>query len=172
MRLVAAYPAWSDIVRARTAEVQAIIADVTFAQDKAAHLCAALRIVADSRPDFDLGFLGSHSVGTALAWLERLPGVGRKVSASTLNFSTLGMPAFVIDTHILRILDRFGFVRPNADTRCAYDATMATLHDWSADDLAELHILMKRLGQSVCRAHHADCRQCPISKRCPAGWQV
>lgn len=167
-RLVEAYPEWSGIAQAPTADVEGIIGDVTFPDVKARHLGDALAAIAVYRPDFDLTFLGSLGVVQALAWLERLPGVGRKVSASTLNFSTLYMPAFVVDTHILRILRRFGFVRGTADTRTAYDLTMAALPDWSADDLAELHVLIKRLGQTICCADRANCRSCPISRRCQA----
>lgn len=168
LRLVAAYPDWSGLALAPRAEVEAVIRDVTFPDVKAHHLRAALADIASSRPDFDLTFLGSLGVVGALDWLERLPGVGRKVSASTLNFSTLRMPAFVVDTHILRILRRFGFVRGKADTRTAYDWTMAAVPGWSAADLAELHVLMKRLGQTICHADRAECRNCPIRQRCRA----
>lgn len=168
-RLVDAYPGWSDIARAAAADLEAVIGDVTFPDVKAHRLGEALRAIAATRPDFDLAFLGGKSVADALAWLERLPGVGRKVSASTLNFSTLRMPAFVVDTHILRILRRFGFVRRLADTRSAYNATMAMSGGSSAADLAERHILMKRLGQTVCRADRACCPDCPIRQRCRAG---
>lgn len=167
-RLIAAYPDWSGVVAATTAEIEAVIADVTFPDVKARYLRDALRAIAACRADFDLAFLGAQTVTKALAWLERLPGVGRKVSASTLNFSTLRMPAFVVDAHILRILRRFGLVRSKADTQTAYDVTMAMLPDWTAADLAELHVLMKRLGQIICRADYACCADCPLSRRCRA----
>lgn len=167
-RLVGAYPDWCLMACAPTAEIEAVIGDVTFPDVKARHLGEALRAIAADRPDFNLTFLGARGVAGSLEWLERLPGVGRKVSASTLNFSTLRMPAFVVDTHILRILRRFGFVRGKADTRTAYDATMAMAQGWSAADLAELHVLMKRLGQDICRADRARCGACPIGRRCPA----
>lgn len=165
-RLVEAYPQWSAIAGAMPAAVETVIGDVTFASVKARHLREALRMVEASRPDFNLAFLGQGSVSEALAWLERLPGVGRKVSASTLNFSTLRMPAFVVDTHVLRILRRFGFIGARSDTRAAYDRMTGILNGWSAADLAELHILMKRLGQDICRADRACCRECPIGRRC------
>lgn len=167
-RLVETYSRWCDLAAASPNEVEAVISDVTFPDVKARHLGEALRSIAVRQPDFDLTFLAGLSVGEALAWLERLPGVGRKVSASTLNFSTLQRPAFVVDTHILRILRRFGFVRRKADTRTAFDAVMEMADAWSAADLAELHILMKRLGQTICRADRACCRACPIRERCAA----
>lgn len=167
-RLVDAYPDWSDVVLAPAPRIEAIIRDVTFPERKARQLGGALAAIAASRPDFDLMFLGPLGVPAALRWLENLPGVGRKVAASTLNFSTLRMPAFVVDTHVLRILGEFGFVRSSADTRTAYDRTMEMLPGWSAADLADLHVLMKKLGQDICVAGSLDCPRCPIVKRCEA----
>ena len=167
-RLIGKYPDWADIARASVMDIEAVIGDVTFPDVKARYIRDALRAIEACHPDFDISFLSTLSVPAALEWLERLPGVGRKVSASTLNFSTLRMPAFVIDTHVLRILRRFGFVRGRADTRTAYDGVMAMANDWSAADLAEFHIMMKRLGQEICRADCACCRECPISQRCRA----
>lgn len=167
-RLVEAYPEWPALAEAPAGDVQALIGDVTFSDVKARYLGDALRAIGASHPDFDLEFLGRLSVAEALAWLERLPGVGRKVSASTLNFSTLSMPAFVVDTHVLRVLGRHGFVRSKADTRTAYDAAMAAMPRWRAAELAELHILMKRLGQTICRHGRARCTDCPIRRRCKA----
>ena len=167
-RLVEAYPEWPALAAASTGDVVELIGDVTFPDVKARHLGDALRAIGADHPDFDLEFLGRLGVAEALAWLERLPGVGRKVSASTLNFSTLNMPAFVVDTHVLRVLSRYGFVRSKADTRTAYDAAMAVSPRWSAVELAELHILMKRLGQTICRHDNARCADCPIHRRCKA----
>lgn len=168
LRLAGTYRQWSAIPRAALADIEAVIGDVTYPEVKARHLREALRIVEAGHPDFDLQFLGPLGVERALVWLERLPGVGRKVAASTLNFSALHMPAFVVDTHVLRILRRFGLVGSSTDTQAAYEAAMAVLYEWGADELAELHVLMKRLGQTLCRAREADCRNCPIGQRCRA----
>lgn len=165
-RLEARYPDWRLLADAPLDELGTIIADVTFPEDKARHVRQALRLIAARHPDFDLTFLKGMGVPQALAWLERLPGVGRKVAASTLNFSTLEMPSFVIDTHILRLLRRFGFVRNTADIPAAYDVIMGFLSGWSAVELSELHMLLKRLGQTVCRAHQTHCGHCPIGERC------
>jgi endonuclease III len=169
-RLIEAYRTWSDLAEAPAEDIEAAIGEVTFADIKARDLRIALRTVASTHPDFDLTFLGGLGVPAALAWLERLRGVGRKVAASTLNFSTLRMPAFVVDTHVLRILHRFGFVRRTADIRAAYETIMAMRCDWNAAELAELHVLLKRLGQIICRADHACCDECPIRQRCKSAF--
>lgn len=79
-RLVETYPGWADVANAAIAEVEAVIGDVTFPDVKARYLHDALQAIAARQPDFDLAFLHRLGVGQALAWLERLPGVGRKVS--------------------------------------------------------------------------------------------
>ncbi|WP_454853276.1 endonuclease III domain-containing protein [Rhizobium binxianense] len=167
-RLVDAYPCLSDLAAAAVEEIETLIADVTHARDKAVHLKGTLRIIAACHPDFDLGFLGRWPVDDALAWLERLPGVGPKVSASTLNFSTLRMPAFVVDTHVLRILQHFGIISEKTGIEAARDTVMAAAERWDATDLAEFHVLLKRLGQTVCQAGQPLCRTCPLRTRCRA----
>ncbi len=167
-RLTQVYPRWSDLAAATVDTVQSLIDDVTFPDVKARHLGETLRAIKASHPDFDLSFLGRWPVPDSLAWLERLPGVGRKVSASTLNFSTLRMPAFVVDTHVLRVLRRFGLIGAKAGTKAAYDAVMETTGGWTAADLAEFHIIVKRLGQTLCLTDQARCQQCPLRRRCKA----
>jgi endonuclease-3 len=157
---------WSEIAAAPTRRIETLIADVEFAEVKARHLRQALMQVETERPDFDLSFLGRLTEAEALSWLERLPGVGRKVAASVLNFSTLRRRAFVIDTHVLRILRRLGLVGRRATTMAAYDCVMGGLAGWSATDLTELHVQMKRLGQRVCRPQRPLCGACPLARSC------
>lgn len=165
-RLETRYPTWLALAHAPVGDIQEIIKDVSFPEDKARYLQQTLQVIAASYPDFDLTFLARMSVPKALDWLECLPGVGRKVAASTLNFSTLKMPSFVIDTHILRLLRRFGFVTHKAPILKAYDVVMGQVSEWNASELSELHMLLKRLGQTICRANDTYCHHCPIRERC------
>lgn len=165
-RLRSRFPHWAGLIAAEPREIEAAIAAVTFPDVKARQLRDALRRIAALRAGLDLDFLGRWSVDDALAWLERLPGVGPKVAAAVLNFSTLDRPAFVVDTHVLRVLCRLGFVPDNAEARHARAAVMTAAVDWSAPALAELHALLKRLGQLACHAHGPDCRACPLRHGC------
>ncbi len=152
---------------ADAAAIALTIAGVTHADAKAAFLVEALALIAAERPDYDLAFLGDLPLAEALAWLERLPGVARKVSASTLNASTLGRPVFIVDTHVLRGLARLGFVRPQADIRAASAAVTAAMPDWTGDEFLAFHILMKSLGQTICRWDVPECERCPLAGECP-----
>ncbi|THD81668.1 MAG: endonuclease [Phenylobacterium sp.] len=167
-RLMADGANWDVLAQAPARDLEARIFDVEFADRKAAHLTATLAILSRIRPSFDLDFLSAQPMDAALAWLERLPGVGRKVAASVLNFSTLQRPALVIDTHLKRVLSRLGFVSGTADTTRMYETMMQAADGWSATELTELHVWLKRLGQTHCRPHGSDCCACPLHSRCPA----
>lgn len=165
--LVARWPDWRALADAPAREIAATVAAVTFPEDKAAYVRAALRRVGRERPDFDLSFLGALPLADALAWLERLPGVGRKVAATTLNASTLGRPVAIVDTHDLRVLGRLGFVRPGADARAASEAITAAMPGWSGEAFLTFHLLLKRLGQAICRWDEPECWRCPLQGDCP-----
>lgn len=151
---------------APVAEIEAALEGVQFADKKARELKDALLHVRARAGTADLEFLTDLDVGTALVWLEQIRGVGRKISAATLNFSALKKRSFVVDTHIIRIMRRFGFVKPNAETEDVYDAVMEAAGDMSADDLYEFHWHLKRLGQNTCKAFQTSCNACPLSENC------
>jgi endonuclease-3 len=166
-RLRAHFGSAGGIAAAEPSGVEAVITDVTFARAKAEWLVAALRQIREERPDFRLDFLGALPLDAALAWLERLPGVGRKVAASVLNASTTARPVLIVDSHVLRVLQRLGFVPAGADPRMASEAVMAAMPAWPADDFLMLHHGMKRLGQRFCHVAMPDCAACPLAAECP-----
>ncbi|MBS0276700.1 MAG: endonuclease [Proteobacteria bacterium] len=166
MRLLSRYRSPEALADAPVAEIEAALAGVQFADKKARELKAALLHIRARAGTVDLDFLAGLDVDTALLWLEQIRGVGRKIAAATLNFSVLRKRAFVVDTHIIRIMRRFGFVKPNAETEDVYDAVMAAARDMSADDLSEFHWHLKRLGQHTCKALKADCPICPLAETC------
>jgi endonuclease-3 len=170
-RLVARYGGPAALARASAAEVARTIGDVTFAEAKAAQLVKALRRIAAADRSFALVHLAELPLGDALASLERLPGVARKVSASTLNASTLRRPVMIVDTHVLRVLQRLGFVPATADYRAGSEAVTAAMPAWTADDFLGFHIALKHLGQIVCRWDVPDCAACPLALDCPVGWK-
>jgi endonuclease-3 len=165
-RLKQRWPHPAMLAAARPVEVEQVISEVTFAEDKAKNLVAALQWIGRERPDYDLAFLGSWPVHQALAWLERLPGVGPKVAAATLNASTLRMRIFIVDSHVHRVLVRFGFVGRNATAEDGRNAVTAAAGPLDAEDLLELFAQMKRLGQTFCRPMIPNCPACPLAARC------
>jgi len=154
------------LAAAPTPDVAEAIAAVTFAQDKAAQLIGTLRMIGRECPDYDLDFLGGWPEPEALSWLERHPGVGRKVAAATLNASTLRRRVFIVDSHVHRVLQRIGFIGGKATPKAASERVTATAAGLTADDLLELFAQLKRLGQTRCRFEAPDCSACPLSGCC------
>ena len=165
-RLLSRYSGPEALADAPVAEIEAALEGVQFADKKARELKDALLHIRARAGSVDLEFLAELDVDTALVWLEQIRGVGRKIAAATLNFSALKKRAFVVDTHIIRVMRRFGFVKPNAETEDVYAAVMEAAGDMSADDLYEFHWHLKRLGQNLCKAFQANCTACPLSESC------
>lgn len=169
-RLLDRFGGWTRLRDAEPEAVQPLIAEVTYAEKKAVWLPQILQEITARRGTLDLDFLGTVTVDDALAWLEKLPGVGRKISASALNFSTLRMRALILSTHHLRVVRRLGLVPRTAGTAEVYKRLMQEAPDgWSADDLAIHHRLVKRLGQTACRHAEPDCPACPLLDICATG---
>jgi endonuclease III len=165
-RLKRHYQTWDAVADAPVADIKAVIRDVTFPEKKAPDLKQALRMIRARHGHANLDFLFDLEIEQALFQLEQIHGVGRKIAAATLNFSSFHGRAFVVDTHALRVLRRFGFVRANAATQDAYDAVMAAADDFDADGLRELHWHLKSLGQQTCAHAQAQCASCPLSDIC------
>jgi endonuclease-3 len=167
LRLRAAFKNWDDLADAPVAAVARIIEDVTFPADKARYLTTALRMIRDKVGWLSLSHLKGLTVDQARWELQALPGVGVKVAACVLNFSDLAMRALVVDSHVDRVAKRIGLVGAG-DTTHTYHTLMGQAPDaWTADDLFELHWLMKRgLGQMLCPHEGPKCGACPLKATC------
>lgn len=165
-RLKAQYRTTTELALASPDAVLRLIEDVTFADRKAAQLIEALRLIRQRRGDLRLSFLRELPIDDALSWLEDLPGVGRKVAASVLNASTLERPVLIVDTHVMRVLARLGFVDRDSPPRVASEAVTATMRDWTAQHFLHFHVQLKRLGQLHCHPTDPDCGRCPLAADC------
>jgi endonuclease-3 len=162
-------PSWNVLLRAAPRQIERVIASVNHADRKAAELPQALRMIRARTGALDLEFLADWDVEAALQWLDGLYGVGAKIAATVLNFSTLRKAVLPVDTHLLRVGQRLGLLRPSADYAEGHDGYARLLPaDWDADTVYELHWLIKLLGQHICRPTAPDCGHCPLRELCPA----
>ncbi|MGJ8561395.1 MAG: hypothetical protein ACSHX3_14270 [Litorimonas sp.] len=83
------FQSWEAVRDGNRDKVERVIAATTFADNKTTYLLSALSLITDASGQVSLDRLTTMSTPDAMRWLETLPGVGRKVSASTLNASTL-----------------------------------------------------------------------------------
>ncbi|WP_374407761.1 endonuclease III [Pelagerythrobacter sp.] len=169
-RLLADFGSWEAVAVVPVAALEARLARQTFPDVAAARLKDCLVAIIERRGAVDLEHLAAMETDAALAWLETLPGVARKVAAGVVNTSTLRRRALVIDGHHRRVVQRMALVPSHADTTRAYDALMPVLPtDWSAADIDEHHLLVKRLGQVLCRPRQPQCPACPVRGDCRTG---
>ena len=168
--LIAEYGSWEAVAAAPVAELEARLHRQTFPTVAAQRLKDCLNAIIAARGAVDLRHLADMETAEAMAWLEQLPGVARKNSAGVMNASTFERKAMVIDGHHRRIMQRMGIVPAKADTAKTYDALMPILpEEWSAADMDEHHLLLKKLGQTFCRPRRAECTACPVQKICETG---
>ncbi len=169
-RLLGKYGSWEAVAKADLGELTAMLSTQTFPGIAAQRLKACLTAIADERGAVDLRHLSNMTTAEAMTWLETLPGVARKISAGTVNASSLARKAVVIDGHHRRIAQRMGLVPAKADTTRTHEALTPIIPDeWSAADLDEHHLLVKKLGQTLCRPSAPDCPGCPVNDLCETG---
>ena len=166
-RLKFRYPEWNDLADAPADEARELLQPVTHADEKADWLSSCLKTIRRKADGLDLDFLADWPVEEAHAWLKTLDGVGPKVAAATLNFSRLNRRIMVVDTHVHRVVRRYGLVPLRSSPEAAGCILMDLAPDsWRAEDFYELHWLLKRLGQMRCTHGWTRCGACPVSASC------
>lgn len=166
-------PSWEVLPDINPAAIVPIIPEVTDPSVKAFRLVMAARTVRDKSGVFNLDFLGGWPVEDAMSWLQLIRGIKAKTAAAILNFSSLRKRVLVVDRHVLRVSKRLGLVPDTAGFQRGFRILMRIVPDnWDADDLYELHWLVKRHGQERCRHERADCRGCPLADVCVHGAAV
>ncbi|MBV7258830.1 endonuclease III domain-containing protein [Erythrobacter crassostreae] len=165
--LLAEFGSWEAVAEVSLEELEARLKRQTFPSVAAKRLKDCLTFIIQERGSVDLRHLSNLETAEAMAWLETLPGVARKNSAGVMNASNFNRKAMVIDGHHRRIMQRMGIVTAKADNAKTYNALMPIVPvEWTAEDMDEHHLLLKKLGQTHCRPRKADCEDCPVRSDC------
>ena len=161
-RLKARFPFWKDILRAKTGEIARAIRPGGLANQKAKRIRDLLQWIKDRDGGFGLLSLrkmGSEEIQETFGTLK---GIGPKTLACLLLFG-LGREAFPVDTHILRIGKRLGFIPERLDAEKA--------HPWMVPLVPKgkslsLHLNLIQFGRSICRAKNPKCEFCFLRGEC------
>ncbi len=168
--LLARRGSWDAVAALPVDQLASELKRIRFPNQCARRVHDVLGAIVARRGRVDLSHLAALDTPAAIAWLEALPGLGRKIAAQVMNASTLDRPALVLDTHHLRILLRMGLIGARDDTVKAYDAIMPLLPpEWDAASIDEHHMLMKALGRTHCKPKTLDCPNCPALALCATG---
>ncbi|MCL2228646.1 MAG: endonuclease III [Firmicutes bacterium] len=93
--------------------------------------------------------------------LVKLPGIGRK-TASVFLISCRGVPAFPVDTHVIRVSNRLGFTKHKDPEKIERD--LKALFD--EKDWGKHHFYIVLFGRYHCLAKNPKCNECKIQNRC------
>lgn len=164
------FPTWEEVRDASTAEVEALIRQVRWPEQKAPRIQTVLKEIAVRRGSMSLDFLAEMPVGEAREWLESISGIGPKTSAAVLSFSTLRRAALPVDSHHHRVAQRTGLIPERMDVGPSHAALEALLPpDWDAQQVYDHHEVLMLHGQRVCTYASPACERCAILDLCPTG---
>lgn len=157
------FPSWEDVRAASRSDVEDSIRVAGLAGQKAGAIQGALDRLHAERGSLDLDHLDAMSDDEAIAYLTSFGGVGVKTAACVLCFS-LRRPVLPIDTHVLRIARRFGWIAPGCTATRAHRLVEARV---DPEDRFAVHMLLITLGRTSCNARAPDCTNCPLERICP-----
>ena len=165
-KLKARFPRWEDVLEAKTKGIVSAIREGGLGVRKARRIREILHWIQKRQGKLSLSFLREMNSEEIKSTIGPLKGVGPKTLHCLLLFG-LGREAFPVDTHILRIGKRLGFVPDMMDAEKA--------HEWMSPLIPKkkslsLHLNLIRFGRSVCKARKPLCDNCFLNREC-LWWQ-
>ena len=154
--LFARFPTLESFAQAEPEDVEPYIRSCGFFHGKARDLVGCARQLIDR--------FGGKVPGT-MEELTSLPGVGRKTANLFLG-DVYGQPAYVCDTHCIRITGRLGLTDGSRDPLQVERQLRAILPPEESSDFCHRMVLF---GRDVCTARSPKCESCPLRPDCAAG---
>ena len=93
--------------------------------------------------------------------LQSLAGVGRK-TANVVFSEAFDGNAIAVDTHVLRVSNRLGFVKTDNPFVCE----KALMEKFDAKVWGKLHLQLVHFGRYICKAQKPECDKCPFCNNC------
>jgi endonuclease-3 len=152
--LFAAYPTAAALAAADRVNLERIITPTGFFRNKATTLLGIGQTLCDR-------FGGEVPVD--LDALVSLPGVGRKTANVVLG-EAFGVPGITVDTHVLRLANRFEWTEQTDPVKVERDL-MAL---FAPKDWIRMSQLVIWHGRRRCHARKPACGACSIARLCPA----
>ena len=161
-RLKTRFPSWEDLLKGKAKQVVQAIRPGGLANQKAKRIHEVLRWIKKEYGSLSLASLRRMDSEKIKRTMGALKGVGPKTVHCFLLFG-MGRDVFPVDTHILRVGKRMGFI---PDGMSAEEA-----HPWMVPLVPKgkslsLHLNLIRFGRSLCRARKPQCRPCFLAGEC------
>jgi endonuclease-3 len=161
-RLKTRFPHWEDVLGGKTKWIVSAIRPGGLAEQKARRIHEILRWIKEREGRLSLSFLKRINSEKIKETIGALKGIGPKTLHCLLLFG-LRREAFPVDTHILRIGKRLGFIPEGMDAEKA--------HSWMVPFIPKgkslsLHLNLIRFGREICRARNPQCGVCFLTNVC------
>jgi endonuclease-3 len=159
------FKTWNQVADASVGDVERCIRICGLSRIKAPRIQEILSRIRRDRGRIELDFLRRYKTTRAYDYLRQFPGVGPKTAGCVLLFS-LRRAVFPVDTHILRITKRLGFLQESATLEGAHEILAPLI---SPSTRYEMHILLIAHGREICRARNPRCDDCCLMYLCAYG---
>lgn len=142
----------ADLTVLGTEKIEKLIYPVNFYKNKARYLAAlpsALEKYGGKIPD-------------TVEELVQIPGVGRK-TANLVVAVAFRKPAVCVDTHVHRIMNRWGYVNTKTPEQTEKELRKKLPKKY----WLTFNSILVAFGQGTCRPVAPHCDRCPLNERCP-----
>ena len=156
------FPTWEDVLDADVEEIGEAIKIAGLHGQKSRTIKNFLTWLKVEYGDLDLEFIRDMETRYAIPLLCQHKGIGIKTVSVTLAFAC-GRDVFPVDTHVLRISKRLGFVPPNCTAEKAHELMPQVIPEGKA---YPFHMNLITFGRQICNARKPKCDQCPITEHC------
>ncbi len=147
------YPDARAYAEADLGELEEVIRSTGFYRNKARNIIACAAALVDRH---------GGAVPSTMEELTALAGVGRKTANVVLG-NIFDIPGMVVDTHVKRLANRFGWSRQSDPVRIEQDlCRLLPRRKWTATS----HLLILH-GRALCKAQTPLCSACPVLDLCP-----
>lgn len=148
------YPTVEQMATLSLAELEEAIRGCGLYRNKAKNILATCSILLE-----EYGGQVPHTLDE----LIKLPGVGRK-TANVVLANAYGVPAFAVDTHVLRVSQRLGLATAKTPDGAEGEITSLLPPELWKD----AHHQLIWHGRRICYARNPSCQTCPLTAVCPS----
>ena len=154
--LYAKYPDVAALAAAEPEAIEAIVRPCGLGKSKARDISACMRILHEQYHD---------KVPEDFNALLKLPGVGRK-TANLILGDIYKQPAYVCDTHCIRITGRLGITDGSKDPLKVEQQLRKVMPPEESNNFCHRMVLH---GRALCMARGPLCSECPLQSLCDYG---
>ena len=147
------YTSVEDFANADLSELENDIRSTGFYRNKAKNIIGCCKMLLS-----DFG----GEVPDTMEELTRLPGTGRK-TANIILGDICEKPSVVVDTHCIRLSNRFGLTKNSDPYKIELDLKKIVPEDYQT---RFCHTLVFH-GRAYCNARSPKCETCPVKEICP-----